>query len=94
MAVMPLMDILIILLLQPREGIIVAANPGILSVKDALTALAREAIHGTDQNAHHSPRPTIQVIQVTQEEEAIIILPQAHTSTVALRAIIGMAVNV
>lgn len=94
MAVMPLMDILIILLLQLPEDIIVVAEPGILSNKDVLTALVRADSHGMDQNAHHSPRPTIQVIQVTQEEEAIIILPQAHTSTVALRAIIGMAVNV
>lgn len=76
----------------PPEDIIVAASLGILSGKDALTALALEVTPGTDQNAYRSPRPIIPVLQATIQEEAIIILP-AHTSTVVLQAITGMAAN-
>lgn len=66
-----LMVILIILLCQlPEEHtIIVAVRLGILFCKDALMALVREAIHGTDQNARHSPP------QAILEEAAIVIPP-------------------
>lgn len=64
---MLLIAIPITLLFQPPEDITVAANLGTQSVKDVLMALAREAIHGTVQNAYRLPPQVIL-------EEAITII--------------------
>ena len=71
MAAMLLMGIRVTLLRhKPPEDIIAAVSLGILSARDALTALAREAIHGTDQNAYPLLPPAILEALAT-----IIILP-------------------
>lgn len=89
MAATPPMAIPIILPHQLPEDIIAAVNLGILSGKDARTALVREDTHGMDQNALHShllpTRPTLKGL--------IIILP-ARMSTAVPPDPIGMAVSV